>query len=66
MKTKQLDSEEELVRHYTEREIRMVMDRQRELRWARYQEKFEANLPVVAIVFIAVAVVALAILVGVN
>jgi len=66
MTNKRLDSDEELASYYTAREIRMIDARRRELYWQRRTEKFRNNLPIIAIVFIAIAGVALAVLLGVN
>lgn len=66
MTNKRLDSEEEFEGYYTAREMRIVDARRRELRWQRRTEKFRNNLPIIGIVAIAIAGVALAILLGVN
>lgn len=60
------DVNERYEREYTAREIRMIEERQREMRWDWYRQRVDAHLPIIAIVAIAVAGVALAIILGVN
>lgn len=59
-------NDENLEREYTLREIRMIEARQRERRRERQIARFRENLPVIGLVALGIAAVALAVMVGVN
>lgn len=58
--------EEELIRRWTLREIRMIEGRQREMRFDWCMAKFRRELPIVILACLAASIIALAIIVGVN